>query len=154
MSTPTLYAIAAQREQSGIEVGHLASVRLATAGMRAITTVPFRVVARHLQQTQANPSPKSVVDFFAVGPPEAVASFVQQHASTIYHFTAGVGDAVYLPAGWMFLEKVQGSDCIGVRLAFVSPQDTAEIEGAKDLYISMCKPNSNVQAVADCLAKR
>ena len=59
---------------------------------------------------------------------------------------------LYMPAGWIFHEKIGNGDTVGVKKSFVVMQSHVEVEDICR-HLSACgKPNAALQAVSDALA--
>ena len=78
--------------------------------------------------------------------------FLQRHDRSVFRATLGSYDGIVLPASWLFLERILGHDCVGIRIGLPRASDVVAIDASKDLYLAMKKPNAHVQLVSDTLA--
>lgn len=65
--------------------------------------------------------------------------------------TVGPGDALFLPAGWIFAEHVDSMDFIGARMQFMSSADSEHLTELSTYLVSAGSPNALLQKVVDAL---
>ena len=74
------------------------------------------------------------------------------HAATpCFSATVGPSDALFMPAGWIFMETIGPEDYAGVRLPVVSVRDIDQLE-ALNRFVCQTKANPFLQRVLDLLS--
>jgi hypothetical protein len=129
---PSTFAIASSRTTCSAEGGHLPTLRLGFCGTRQVVAIRTQTVIDFIQNTDKSAKvdckiaygwlKTATLDGF-----KALKAFVESGAPHIQPFYAsvGVGDAMYLPAGWMLYEKIGSKDFVGVRVGFLRHADHA-----------------------------
>ncbi len=70
----------------------------------------------------------------------------------MFHATVGPQDALMLPVGWIFAERVGATcDCVGLKMSILRTQDLPQLEGWSKLWISQASQNAVLDAVIDAL---
>ena len=151
---PALFAIAGNKEMSGTEAGHVGSLRLLSLGSRVMTCASFLDIASALKEAAKDASsvtPKMVHEFIAGrGSVTFSKAFVRSHS--VFHFTVGPGDALYMPPCFAYAEKTLTSDAVGLRIGILTAGHTKAIEESRLFFAAAKKNSTSLQAVVDCLA--
>ena len=71
--------------------------------------------------------------------------------ATVQYGQVGDGDILYTPAAWFFYEQVAGSDCVGVRGAFLSPFDMKRLDSLGRYLSTIDKPNDILTRALDTI---
>ena len=69
----------------------------------------------------------------------------------IFCGSVGPQDMLYLPAGFMFFERILRGDVSGIRCIMTSLEDVAELEAINQHLISVKKPHPKLQGILDQL---
>ena len=75
----------------------------------------------------------------------------QAAGGTIHHCTCGPGDAMYLPACYVFHEHAVG-DAVGVKKSVISSADFDVLSNLNNTCIAVKKPNKNLQDAVDAMS--
>ena len=68
----------------------------------------------------------------------------------MFRGTIGPQDALYLPAGYTFVERVgRTPDCYGIRYQFLTLEQLSTLEAINDVLITMKKPNTGTSERRD-----
>ena len=155
---PVVFAIAKGRETFGMETAQLPTLRLAFDGTREVFCAPAMELMEHiasLSESKALPTAKAVTTFLRGCTVDQMKSFILTNPTTnkFFHGTLGPQDALFLPAGWAFGEKVlSGSDVYGIRVQIIFKTNMPALDKFNSIFLSQQKPSPVLQRVLDFLA--
>ena len=69
-----------------------------------------------------------------------------------FHRSVGPRDALFILAGWCFLERVGGQDFGGIRVPVPSTKDLEQLVELNRHLIALAKTNAQLQKAVDVLA--
>ena len=153
---PVAHAITANKMPQGLESAFASTLRIGFKGTREVFCVAGKAVVKYMtaiSDSNAKRAMKQVSQFkkdLALGQAKKFADF-NRDANQVYAATVGPQDALFLPAGWAFSERVTGQDCLGVRLTCVDRRDLALYEYFNDMMLSQSKANPTLQHVVSLL---
>ena len=106
---------------SGSETDQMASLRCLLQGTRTVVCASYDDVITTMQSmgiAKSKCDPRSAWHFFMNMDQASVKKLVE--TGPLYHVTQGAGDAIYLPAGYVFAEKISAKeDCLGCVARFL-----------------------------------
>jgi hypothetical protein len=156
---PSTFAIASSRTTCSAEEGHLPTLRLGFGGTRQVVAVRTMSIIEFIKNIDksAKVDCKVAYGWLKAATLEgfkAFKAFVDSGAPPVQPFYAsvGVGDALYLPAGWMFYEKIGTRDFAGVRVGFIRQSDAPTLTLLQRHLLSVEKPNDILNRALDNLA--
>ena len=153
---PVFFAVMKDKEGRAMEAGQFSSVRLIFHGIREVYCLPglglLKYLAAH-SENKAMPPVKTGFQWLANATQEQVEEFLDWDEDCVmYHGTQGPQDALYLPAGWIWGERVKsGHDLIGVRVILAWPKDLSLHDKFISYFTSLRKPNQSTQRMVDFL---
>ena len=120
------FAIAKGKDTISAETGHLASARLVFKGPRRMILINWMVLWDYLESSlkMADLDLDKVYRWIKRATVENFKTFLtdlrfkrgqEDQKSALFYCTVGLHDVLHIPAGWIFMESVSSSDCIGVR---------------------------------------
>ena len=65
--------------------------------------------------------------------------------ASIFHCTTGPRDALWLPAGWLFKERVHAADLLGIRRSFLSMAQKDVLAGINQHLLMLQAPSDGLQ---------
>ena len=102
--------------------------------------------------TKQMPKPKELRHAMEDLTNEYVARFLHQgEGASFWQGTVGPSDALVMPSGWAWGEKISGHDVIGVKMSFFTGADMTTFEWFQSLTLAQGKPLPALQAVNDLL---
>ena len=130
----------------------MGSIRFTCGGTRSIVAVnlsEWRVFLQAREMKHDLPGCRSALKKASVG---MLTEFADGGGKSISALLSR-GDAVYMPPGWMLLEKTWSADLVGVRCQFID-KDMVEVYKslATDIEVMTGKPHEQLQAVLDLIA--
>ena len=152
---PVVFAAATGMDTFGMETEQLPTLRLASDGTREVFCAPAMELMEHiasLSESKALPTAKAVTTFLRGCTVDQMKSFILTNptANKFFHGTLGPHDALFLPAGWTFGEKVlSGSDVYGIRVQIIFKNNMPALDKFNSIFLSQQKPSPVLQRVLD-----
>jgi hypothetical protein len=111
------FAVARDRVTCSPEYGHIANIRLGIKGVRYIVLAPTFLLMQALSSGPGLIDPGKLNHWLKTVTTDGMTAFMSKSdAHKIYYATVGPGDCVFVPAGYIFYERVTaGGDFIGLR---------------------------------------
>ena len=113
-------------------MGSLASLRLIFQGSKEVLLFPYIEFAKFVNRKIGSvPKEKDVLKYLATITADALKEYKDGggQESTLCHATAGPHQVLYVPAGWMYLERVgQQCDQLGIRLLVLGPDNAKMLD--------------------------
>ena len=128
--------------------------RLIFLGTRQVVAVNLLSVVRFLSQLRpaAQTSLRDAYDWLKKGTAESFKMYLDASVDhDIFCGSVGPQDMLYLPAGFMFYERILRADVSGIRCIMASLEDVAELEAINQHLISVKKPPPKLQGILDQL---
>ena len=155
LSAATGFIVSKGWVTTSAEAAHLPTCRLGFAGSRSVVIAHTLSLLEFI--TKASGAKSDLAKCYAwlkSCTPQAAKSFVESFdAPVLMHATAGPSDILFLPAGWMFYEKIVGNaNFLGVRAQHLGLSCLADLRKINTYLIELGKPNSSLQQAVDCLS--
>lgn len=150
----TSFAVAKGRMTSSAETGFLPVIRFGMRGDRRVVCVKAMPILKYLKAkggAQTAVDMKAAYNWMKSVTQEGARAFLAENTNMLVYATVGHGDALYLPAGWVFLEVIGQSDFVGVRTQFMSTHDTEALSELSMYLVSTSTANAMLQKVVDAL---
>ena len=155
---PRVFAIAQSRATCSGEPGHLSTVRLVVSGTRKVMFVNTVKLWMYLDEVmKISPvSMKKMYEWVKTASLDAIKAFCAwekvANDDVVLVGTLGSGDMSYLPAGWLFFERIMNVDAIGIKVQFLSKEDLPQLQTLNGLLLSgVPAPNELLQSAVDSL---
>ena len=125
-------------------------VRLTFSGTRQIALVQTAQVLEFMQvQNFSAAKLRDVFGWLESMTPEHARKFA--NSNPIFCGTVGPNDALFIPAGWCYYEKVGSDDVAGIRCSFLFSVDMDPLEKMREYFKKIGKPNQVLQQALDLL---
>ena len=156
-NAPKCFAIVQGKLTCSVEGAHLGTLRVCYAGTRKIVTFSTMAIINHLKKTNTSAVHVShAYEWVKTATSAAMTTFLNELSESDVkpmHASIGNGDAVYLPAGFTFIEKGgQSQDVTGIRIVVVRDCDLTILSQVHRHFISVEKPNEALAAMVDSLS--
>ena len=146
---PNVFAIAKGQETATAEPGNIATVRMSHEGVRTVVAARALDVVKFLEAAGEPLSalpPKRLNNFLKSATADVLSKFAAKEGaagpSKLYHGNVGAGDVLFLPSGWLFVERVaRTTDRIGVRCSVWFKDDTVIFEEVNRWLLAASKPS-------------
>ena len=158
----TAYAVAKECAVCSAENGFVATMRLGIKGTRSVICVKTRSFLEHMEKSSQLEAHKGspqcsgkggvaqAYNTFKSLSVDAAKGFLDScNGNTLWHATVGPRDLLFMPAGYMFFEKIGAHDVLGIRQALVFPSDIAELSELRKALIAIGSPSENLQRIVD-----
>ena len=150
----TCYAVPANKVTASTEAGQLAVLRYTTKGSRELIVCPYHALAAFVQAKTGKPvTTQDAIQFLYAAEVPMWKQFAEASTDSIFYGTIGPKDTLYLPAGWIFYERVKAaSPTFGVRTSFFGKIHGKLLEASiKSLAAGASEPEPCLQAAYDLL---
>jgi hypothetical protein len=144
-----VFAVALEVETCSAEAGHCPCFRFCIKGSRHVILTPFMTMVKWLSKSIATSTlqPKLVYNHFKSMSAKTFEDYAKAHPNELFHCSQGPNDALYIPAGWVFYEKVgKAADFVGLRRQLLCVAALPILEAIDAHLIAVGKPNELVQA--------
>ena len=155
---PNVFAIAKGQETVTAEPGYIATLRMTVEGVRTVVAARALDVVRHLQAAGEPLSalpPKRLNNFLKSATADVLSKFAAPGESgrpKLYHGSVGAGDILFLPSGWLFVERVaRTTDHIGVRCSVWFKSGTPIFEDINRWLLAASKPSIILSKAMDAM---
>ena len=154
---PLLFAITAQRESDGVELGMAGSLRICITGCREVLCAPYETIQNFLTSLHGQTTPKAVLEFLCKSTLATLTSFVTSNPGMLLKFSCSSFEGIYLPPAWVYHERIGMQDVLGIRIGFL-PCSSEQVNWGETLHRvntfvnAAGKPSSSLQAVVDFYA--
>jgi hypothetical protein len=153
---PFAFAIAPEKETTGVEAGLLPTLRLGFKGSREMLCMQAKALMEHIAKDNEGrtlPTIKQASTWLRDASAEKVNQIIDGGPGNMsFRCTVGPQDMLLLPAGWAFSERVKGNvDYHGLRYQFLHLGDLALMEFFNNTAIAQGKPNETLQHAIDFL---
>ncbi len=146
---PSTFAVARYRVTCSPEFGHVANIRLGIKGTRYIVLAPTAML---MDALASGPGPVDLVKanhWLKTVSCEGMSTFMSKsEAHRIYYATVGPGDCAFIPAGYLFFERVSGADFVGLRQPVLSIKS---LPALKEINGRLENKSEALQRAMDCL---
>ena len=151
--SPSIFAIKAGLEGINGEVAQLPTVRLGVQGTREVVCfdpmVVLPVVKAQKSESSSLLKPVEIRKWLRTATRDDFAKLPESSAVVA---TVSASDMLYLPATWIYWERVTGSvDFVGLKTSWLSPKYTDILDGFRQYLISVGKTSDLLQQVVDTL---
>ena len=150
---PSIFALKNGLEEINGEVAQLPTVRLGVQGTREVVCfdpmVVLPVVKAEKSQSSSLIKPVVIRKWLKTATRD---DFAKLPESSAFVATVSVSDMLYVPARWIYWERVTGSvDFVGLKTSWLSPRYTDILDGFRQYLISVGKTSDLLQQVVDTL---
>ena len=150
---PIRFAVAKSGESISGEFGHQSCIRLCWKGTRRVVLLKTMDIAKFLANDgggRASVTMQKVYNFVKTVSSEVLKKFNEAYPDSSQHATIGPLDALYIPSGWVFGERLQGNDdYIGLRMPIVVGSLLEPMQTLNEQLIACGKPNEILQSTID-----
>lgn len=150
---PIRFAVAKKGESVSGEFGHQSCIRLCWKGTRRVVLLKTMDIVKFLANDgvgRASVTMQKVYNFVKTVSSEVLKKFEEAHPDSTQHATIGPLDALYIPSGWVFGERLQGNDdYIGLRMPIVVGSLLEPMQALNEQLIACGKPNETLQSTID-----
>ena len=138
--TPSLFGIVGPDDSFGTEKDFTPCFRLTTVGTRLAVVTQYIKLHSFMVEQKVNVQGFAigqVRDYFKTMTPELLKKYID-FGGAVYHITLDAGALMYLPAGYVFTERLRNGSKFGCRVEAIGKGDTSsldtlvKIKGMKD----------------------
>ena len=150
---PSAYCVLKDVESASTEPASVATFRFSATGTKQVALAPYSSIYNYLSGIGSAPAPKDVSKFLKCSTPELVKEFHAKHSKKqICYATVGPNDVLYIPAGFVFSEKVGAAhETTGIRISCLGPRHLAALEGVQRNMLAAHAPNERLEHAVNLL---
>ena len=153
---PHKVAAKAEKTSFSFETSCLPTLRIGCSGSRDIFAVPGMALSHYMAKVNKGkvPSLKDMAQFLKAGTVAQIESFqaADPAMNKFAHMTAGPQDAVMMPLGWIYAERIAlQHDFFGYKVCMLQKCDLEQIECWNRHFVRQDAASEIVQQVIDHL---
>ena len=150
--TPSAICVADKQCVACAETNHLSTVRITFAGTRELVATKTADLLKYVSElkSEQTASVKMCYDWLNACTNEDARAYISA-GNRLFYCTIGPADAIYLPAGWCFMELIKGSDYGCARAQVLTKNDQPVLEQLNPILKKAGKANDVINLAIDAM---